>query len=122
MRVTTTKSVLKRKLQIEHTARLDVSPQAVIIDGCALLCVVHWPTNGTVQDFVSNYTTCVICYLKNSDVYLVFDRYYPQSIKGVTHTVRGGKVASRHHKLSSNTPLPPQKVSLTVAQLKIKLG
>ena len=49
--------------------------------------VVHWTTNGTAQDFFNNYTARVIRYLKNSDVYLVIDRYYPQNITGVTRTV-----------------------------------
>ena len=51
MRITTTKSTLKKKLQVERSSRPECSPQVRIIDGCALLLVVQWPASGTAQDF-----------------------------------------------------------------------
>ena len=43
MRITKTKSVLKQKLQVEHSSRTGSKYELVIIDGSALLCVIHWP-------------------------------------------------------------------------------
>ena len=55
MRITKTKSVLKRKLQVEQSSRTLQQPEVVIIDGCAILWIIHWPSQGTVQDFVNGF-------------------------------------------------------------------
>ena len=52
---------------------------------------------------------------------MVFDRYVSCSIKGGARLARAGQHASRRHKLSLQTPLPPQKVVLTVTENKIQL-
>ena len=55
-----------------------------IIDGSAILYMVHWPVNGTVGDFVANVKTYIQHKLTAGDVYLVFDRYrdfYTKSCK-----------------------------------------
>ena len=59
--------------------------------------------------------------LHKSDIYLIFDRYYADSIKNGTRPARAGKEASRRHKLNLNTPLPSQKVALTVTENKVQL-
>ena len=59
--------------------------------------------------------------LRNSDVYLVFESYYPQSSLGVTQSVSAETVGSRQHKLSSHMPLPPQKIRITVVENKVQL-
>lgn len=121
MRITTTKSTMKRKLQVEHSSRLASSPQVTVIDGCALLWVVQWPASGTVQDYADNFTKKIMTCLQISDVHLIFDRYYKDSVKHLTRLSRAGKDASRRHQLSLDTPLPPQKVTLTVTENKVQL-
>ena len=119
MRVVTTKAVLKNKLQCVQTARAH-HPSIIILDGCAVLWTIHWPTQGTVQDYVVSFSSVIIRKLRECSVHLIFDRYYPYSIKSCTRTSRAGK-ASRHHQLSLDTPLPPQHVVLTVAYNKKQL-
>ena len=121
MRITKTKSVMKKKLQVEVSDRLSSSPDAFIIDGCAVLWVIRWPTKGTVEDFILNLLAYVNERLKSCDTYLVFDRYYEYSIKNATRTTRAGKEASRRHKLDLHTPLPVQKVVLNVTENKMQL-
>ena len=112
MRIMKSKSTLKRKLQIEHSNRSQFPPENVIIDGCALMWI-HWPASGTVADYIRNVMQYVMRCMAQSDVYLVFDRYYEQSIKGETRATRAAKSASRRHRLNASTPLPPQKVTLS---------
>ena len=47
----------------------------VIIDGSAILWVVHWPTHGTVESLIDNVFSYVMSKMQNADVYLIFDRY-----------------------------------------------
>ena len=69
------KAVLKMKLQVEQSSRIQGIPDAVIIDGCAMLWTVHWPTSGTVENHVINFMGSIKYHLERGDVYLVFDRY-----------------------------------------------
>ena len=55
MRLSGAKSVLIAKLQVDQSARTLLPPTIIIIDGCAILWIIHWPTNGTVQDFVNGF-------------------------------------------------------------------
>ena len=50
LRIAKSKSILKNKLKIEQSARATGQPDAIVIDGCAILWVVHWPSKGSVQD------------------------------------------------------------------------
>ena len=121
MRITKTKSTLKKKLQIEVSDRTCNPPECIILDGCAILWIINWPTHGTVEDYIKNFISYIIESLRKCDTYLIFDRYYEKSIKFITRNTRAGKDASRHHQLLLNTPLPPQKVILTVTSNKIQL-
>ena len=121
MRIIKTKSVLKKKLQVEVSERLCPPPDAVIVDGCAVLWVIQWPTSGTVEDYIKSLMAYVIGLLQRCDTYLIFDRYYADSIKNATRSARAGKEASRRHQLSLSTPLPSQKVTLTVTENKVQL-
>ena len=120
MRISKAKSILKKQLQVEVPARNAPPTEATVIDGSALLWVVHWPPGGAVKDFVSNFRGHIERLLQKGDVYLIFDRYEDYSTKGVT---RGARVAdaSRIHQLNLNTALPPQKVVLTVTGNKKQL-
>ena len=73
MRSSGSKSVLKNKLSISLSERKTIKPQALIIDGCAILWILNWPTSCQVKDFVSCFTE-MLRKLQSSDVYLVFDR------------------------------------------------
>ena len=42
MRLAKAKSVFKKKLQIDQSDRTSSKPEIIIIDGCALLWVIHW--------------------------------------------------------------------------------
>ena len=53
MKICKTKSVLKRNLQVEMSNR-KLHPDATVIDGSALLWTINWPSEGTVNDFVTN--------------------------------------------------------------------
>lgn len=121
MRIATTKSDLKKKLQVRVSSRSVDKVDATVIDGCALLWSVHWPEKGTVKDYVENFMGYILKKAAHSDVYLTFDRYYDYSIKSVTRGARGGKHATRRHHLVKSSPLPPQKVVLTVNESKVQL-
>ena len=121
MRTPTAKSALKKSLQVEISSRLAPQPDVIIVDGCAILWVVHWPNRGTVLDFVRNFASFIYVKVDMCDVYLVFDRYHEFSIKSATRLGRSGQQASRRHKLSLQTPLPSQKVVLTVTENKVQL-
>ena len=90
------------------------------LDGCAVLCVVPWPTGGTVQDFLNNVRRHIQSHLDSSDVYLLFDRYKEGSIKEFTRNYRD-QGASRVYSLRPTAKLPSQKVVLTVSSNKKQL-
>ena len=57
------KAVVKTKLQVEQSSRIQGVSDAVIINGCALLWNVHWPANVTVEDYLINFMgTIVVMY------------------------------------------------------------
>jgi hypothetical protein len=79
-----------------------------VLDGAAVLWVVHWPVQGVIADFVENFKGFLLKKLLDSDVYLIFDRYHEYSTKSVTRDARTCE-ASRVYQLTENTPLPSQK-------------
>ena len=121
MRAATSKSSLKRQLQVEVSARTIASDTSVVvIDGSALLWVIPWPAEGITTDYANNLKHTIAKRLKVGDVHLVFDRYYDYSTKSVTRSARATGV-SRVHELQLNTKLPPQKTVLTVTENKKQL-
>ncbi len=83
LRPATAKSKLKNCLQVEHSSRTLTRADVVVVDGCAILWTIQWP-NGTVKDLVMSVARYISPKLKNSDVYLIFDRYHDYSPKGCT--------------------------------------
>ena len=71
----------------------------VIIDGSAILYIIHWPLSGTIAEYVTGFRKYVVRKLVLHDVYLIFDRYQDYSTKGVTRSGRGS-AHSRIHQLS----------------------
>ena len=120
-RITKSKSYLKTNLQVEDVDCRSVLPDVKVFDGCAILWAVNWPAHGFVKDYVRNLVNYISSSLEMADTYLIFDRYYDNSIKDSTRTSRAGKNASRQHQLSFLTPLPPRNVCLTVTHNKIQL-
>jgi len=114
------KSDLKKRLARETSSRIaETNQAAVVLDGSAILWVVHWPAKGTVVGFVNNFKKYISNKLHESDVYLVVDRYRDYSTKSVTREARASD--ARLYQLSENTPLPSQKALLTVSANKKQL-
>ena len=74
MREAKTKASLKNALKVELSERLAENIMVRFLDGCAVLWVVPWPANGTVQDYLKRFRAYLINQLRQSDVYLIFDR------------------------------------------------
>ena len=83
-----------------------------------------WPGKGRlVSDLINAFRQFIArqLYLKQ-DVYIVFDRYHQDLIKGHTRIVRASGVTRRFHlRLQLVTELPSQKVVPTVTQNKMQL-
>ena len=97
------------------------APDVIVLDGCAIMWIIHWPGEANVKTYVDAYVSYVLARLITCHVILVFDRYYDHSIKSATRKSRAGKHASRKHILTLDTPLPPQLVVLTVTENKTQL-
>lgn len=121
LRICKSKSDLKNRLFKESSSRCALSSvSATVLDGSAVLWVVHWPAKGVVADYVENFKKFLERKLQDSDVYLVFDRYKEYSTKSVTRQVRECE-ASRPYQLTESVPLPSQKAVLTVTANKQQL-
>ena len=73
----------KNKLQVEQSARATRQPDAIVI-----LWVVDWPSNGSLQDIVTNFVKYVKGKLKGGTrVHVIFDRYCEYSVKSGLHVL-----------------------------------
>ena len=59
------KAMLKNKLQVEVSDRRACTPDAIIIDGCALLWSVHWPASSTDHQYIKNFVKKLHEYLNH---------------------------------------------------------
>ena len=84
MLITKSKSALKNKLQVISDTHNADKLDAVVIDGCAMLWVIPWPSSGMIQDYLDNVSKYVSRYLDKCETHLIFDRYYEKSIKQCT--------------------------------------
>ena len=68
------KSILKRRLQVEVTNPSRGNGDAVVIDGCGILWVLLWPSEGFIKDVVLNFvkyaTNKMHCYRRT---HVIFD-------------------------------------------------
>ena len=55
LRISNSKSILKRRLQAEVTNPSRGTGHAVVIDGCAILWVLRWPSKGIIKGVVLNF-------------------------------------------------------------------
>lgn len=81
LRTASSKSKLKKCLEVELSSLMTPDPQVIVPDGCAILWTIPWPVPGTFNDLIAAVETYLRQKLTNSDVYLIFDRYYPYSPK-----------------------------------------
>ena len=92
---------------LKQTHSIEESPNLVVVDGCAFLWSTLWPTKGCVNGFINSYIERLLRLLKDSDVYLVFDRYFQFSIKCATRS-DCGKSSLRAFNVNLSIPLPLQ--------------
>ena len=109
MRINENKSDLKQTLKVDVSGRVQNKADAVIFDGCAMLCAVYWPTNGTVGDLIESIKKYLQRYDETSDIYLIFDRYFDYSPKGATRQSRCAKLM-RNHELFHEPRYPRKKL------------
>jgi len=99
MRICKAKSKLKNSLQVNVYRRTCSKADVIIIDGSALLWTIHWPADGTVEDFIVNVRSLLISYLTIGDVYFIFDRYHEYSIKSTTQDGRETGLSRTHNSI-----------------------
>jgi len=121
LRIAKAKSVLKQQLQVvspneDHSDKFT----CCVLDGSAMLYVIKWTANRTVNDFLNNFKAFIARKMKMYDVFLVFDRYNEYSTKSVTRSGRQSKV-SKTHKLTNDMIIPAQSVVLGVTENKKQL-
>ena len=115
------KAVLKTKLHVEQSSRIQGVQGAVIIDGCAMLWTLHWHTSGTVDAYIINFIGTIKYHMERGDVYIICDRYIGNITKQIARSSRSGNGASRKHQLSLHTTLPTHNVTLFVMHNKVQL-
>ena len=49
-----TKSVMKTKLQVDMMDGCSTPLHAIVLDGCAILWVIRWPSHGLVQNNIES--------------------------------------------------------------------
>ena len=119
MRLNKQKSELKNTLKMEVSNR-HIITEAVVVDGNGVLWSLHWPLEGIVEYLAEVYFNYVMVHLTEHDVYLLFDRYYDCSIKGVTRAERTENVALKHM-LLLKTRLPEREIALGSMHDKIQV-
>ena len=88
------------------------------VDLSSLIWVITWPS-GKLRVYVDASKAFVHQALRRANVILVFDRYFPNSIKTFTRTQRSG--SSRVYKLTPDMHAPAKQVVLTNTKNKIQL-
>ena len=117
MRIAKSKSTWKNILQVEVSDRVVGGANDSVLDSSAILWVVRWPADGSVKDYIANFEYDIGKRLPVEDVYLIFDRYYDFSTKGVTRGSRATGVSRVHH-LQVNRKLPAQKILLASSKTR----
>ena len=101
--------------RINFLERLPVLASSIvyIVDGMALI-QMHKSSGGrTFEELASRYLAIVIAYLSSdtcTSVHLVFNQYWPTSIKSRERTTRGSSDAIEVRIIGPKTPVPKQWV------------
>ena len=119
MRSAKTKSSLN-KLGVKVSSRSMTKPSLLVVDGCAILWVINWPTNGKLSDYVGNFCDFIFLHLQSNDTSVVFDKYYDFSVESSTRADRC-KFSSQTHMMTLTSPLPPKSSVLTSASCKVQI-
>ena len=94
---------------------------SIIIDGNAMLySAIYWPKGAEVKKLVEAVSAYIFPILRESDVYLIFDRYNAFSIKSDTRKYRQGAFI-KEHKLTETTLLPSKEAALGSTKNKVQL-
>ena len=119
-RYTKSKADMKNTLKVEVSSRT-VKPDAIIIDGGGMLhSAIYWPSEGTVKNLIDGVEEYIAKMASTADVYIIFDRYMPFSIKSDTRIERVGALR-RKHTLSIGGPLPAREICLSSNETKQNL-
>ena len=110
----------KSKSSLSDIGKKVKKPELVVIDDCAILCVVNWPINGLVFDYIASYCDLVFLKLQSHDIAIFFDRYHDFSIKSSIRVERG-KFSARTHFLIPSSPLSGKSATLTSASCKSQI-
>lgn len=78
MCISKSKSVMKNKWLVEVSERNVVKPDAVLIDACALLWIIHWPIHGTVHDYVEGFRNYVLHKLEDRTLTTIVLKVEPE--------------------------------------------
>ena len=114
------KAKLRKLLEKKVSARNIYKPDLVVLDGCAILWLFNWSSNGKVSDFVDRFLSYLFTLWHESDVHIAFDRYYEYSIKSATPSERA-KSANVAYVLNLKSPSPRKFTILKLAKKKVQL-
>ena len=92
----------------------------MIIDGYEKGWSVSWPKDAILRDLACQIYQHVLFLIaaEGMDVFLVFNRYFKYSIKGVTRKERTGKL-SNNYVLTLDAFLPSRQIVMASIQNKI---
>ena len=101
MRLCTLKSEVKKGTHALISERNAMKIDCLVIDGCAILWTVQWPSSCStkivqVKYYVVNFQAYISKKLENSDVYLVFDRYILIIAQKVVYVEQEVLVVTKH--------------------------
>ena len=117
--VATSKSTLKHKLQVTISERNCPISDTMIFGVSVLLWVITWPS-GKLLVYVDAWHSSINLYDAQINGILVFDRYFPNSMKSFTRTQRSGP--SLLYKLTPDMQAPAKQVVLNNTKNKIQLN
>ena len=60
LKIAKSKSTMKKQLQVEVSSHVSDKSDGVILDGCAILWVIHWPLDGTLRHFMDGFNQYVV--------------------------------------------------------------
>jgi hypothetical protein len=82
-------------------------PDAIFLDACAIMWIVHCPSKGVFKDYMDGFVNYVLSKLTiASNVFVIFDRYKEKSIKGNIRVSRAsGLHQSKKHVIALTTLL-----------------